>query len=502
VTDGLLLGIDIGTASSKGVLVTAKGTVVARASRDHETATPHPGWVEHDAEGVWWADFLALARELVAAAGERAIAGLAVSGIGPVLLPADGAGRPLRPAILYGVDTRATVEIAELTEELGAEEILRRGGTPLSSQAVGPKLRWLARHEPEVYERTEMLLMASSYLVHRLTGRYVLDHHSASQCDPMYDQENFGWAHDWAAVVAPGVPLPELAWPTEVVGTVTAAAARETGLLAGLPVTAGTVDAWAEATSVGVREPGDVMVMYGTTMFLVQVISAPRPHPALWTTSGVYPGTWSLAAGMATSGAITDWLRRLVGADFATLVAEAAAVPAGSRGLLLLPYFAGERTPIFDPSARGVVAGLTLGHGRAELYRAALEGIAYGVRHNLEAMRESGGAAKRLVAVGGGTQGGLWTRIVSEVTGAEQVVPTETVGACLGDALLAATAIGMDVDPAAWNPPDHVVRPTGGGRYDDFYRQYRALYPATVDVAHFLAEEQHAADRGSGAEGI
>ena len=123
--------------------------------------------------------------------GDR-IAGLAVSGIGPVLLPADGAGRPLRPAILYGVDTRASAEIAELTEELGAAEILRRGGTPLSSQAVGPKLRWLARHEPEVYDRTELLLMASSYLVHRLTGRYVLDHHSASQCDPMYDLRAVG----------------------------------------------------------------------------------------------------------------------------------------------------------------------------------------------------------------------------------------------------------------------------------------------------------------------
>jgi xylulokinase len=490
----LYLGIDIGTSSSKGVLVTAGGKVVARATREHRTSTPHPGWVEHDAESVWWADFLAIARELTAAADER-IAGLAVSGIGPCLLPADGAGRPLRPAILYGVDTRAGTEIAELAWDLGAGEILRRGGTPLSSQAVGPKIRWLARHEPEIYERTEMLLMASSYLVHRLTGRYVLDHHSASQCDPMYDQGAFDWARDWAEVVAPGLELPELAWPTEVVGTVTAEAARDTGLPHGLPVTAGTVDAWAEATSVGVREPGDVMVMYGTTMFLVQVLESPNPHPGLWTTSGVFPGTRSLAAGMATSGAVTDWLRRLVGGDFATLVEEAAAVPPGSRGLLLLPYFAGERTPIFDPDARGVIAGLTLEHGRAELYRAALEGIAYGVRHNLEVMREAGGQARRLVAVGGGTRGGLWTQIVSDVTGEEQQVPTETVGACLGDALLAAVATGVDVDPEVWNPPGQTVVPDRAARYDGYYRHYRDLYPATVDVAHFLAAEQHAADK-------
>ncbi|RKT55303.1 FGGY-family carbohydrate kinase [Saccharothrix australiensis] len=493
---GLLLGIDIGTASAKGVLVTPGGVVLARASRAHRTSTPRPGWVEHDAETVWWADFSALSRELVAAAAGRPLAGLAVSGIGPCLLPADEAGRPLRPAILYGVDTRAEAEIAELTAELGAEEVVRRGGTPLSSQAVGPKLRWLARHEPDVYRRTRMLLMAGSFLVHRLTGRYVLDHQSASQCDPMYDQRSLTWAADWAELVAPGLPLPELRWPTEVVGAVTAGATAETGLPAGLPVTAGTVDAWAEAASVGVREPGDVMVMYGTTMFLVQVVDQARSHPGLWSTSGAFPGTRTLAAGMATSGAVTDWLRRLVGADFDTLVAEAAAVPAGSRGLLVLPYFAGERTPLFDPSARGVIAGLTLAHGRAELYRAALEGIAYGVRHNLETMRGTGARAERFFAVGGGTKGRLWTRIVSDVTGEAQHVPTETVGACFGDALLAAIATGHEVEHGTWNPVAHTVWPDSGqrARYDAFYRRYRDLYPATAGIAHFLAAEQHAAD--------
>ncbi|MBF6150408.1 FGGY-family carbohydrate kinase, partial [Nocardia nova] len=151
------------------------------------------------------------------------------------------------------------------------------------------------------------------------------------------------------------------------------------------------------------------------------------PHPGLWGTCGTWPDTYTLAAGMATSGAVTDWLRKLVGGEFTDLVAAAADVPAGSRGLLALPYFAGERTPLFDPDARGVVAGLTLGHGRAELYRAVLEGIAYGVRHNLEAMTEAGGRAGRLVAVGGGTKGGLWTRIVSDVTGLPQQLPADTV---------------------------------------------------------------------------
>lgn len=492
---GLLIGIDIGTSSSKGVLVSQQGRVLARASTPHETSHPHPGWVEQDAETVWWQDFRTLVRQLVTAAGEASLGGLAVSGIGPVLLPADADGRPLRPAILYGVDTRAGQEIAELNDELGAEAIVEHAGTALSSQAVGPKWRWLARHEPEVFERTELFLMASSYLVHRLTGEYVLDHHSASQCDPMYELRSANWAPDWANRVAPGVELPRLAWPSDIAGTVTAAAAAETGLPQGLPVTTGTVDAWAEASSVGVTDPGEVMVMYGTTMFLLQVLADPRPHPLLWTTRGAFPGTYSLAAGMATSGAVADWLRELVGGDFAELVPEAAAVPAGSRGLLLLPYFAGERTPVFDPDARGIIAGLTTSHGKAELYRAVLEGIGYGVRHNLAAMRDSGGAARRLVAVGGGVQGGLWTQIVSDITGAEQQIPQETVGAALGDALLAAVATGAEPDIAAWNPISSTVRPDQDRTevYNDFYSRYLSLYPATAETAHFLAEQQRLA---------
>jgi xylulokinase len=327
-------------------------------------------------------------------------------------------------------------------------------------------------------------------LVLRLTGRYVLDHHSASQCDPMYDLAAASWAQDWSSVIAPALELPELFWPNEIAGTITASAAAVTGLPAGLPVTAGTVDAWAEATSVGVLSPGDVMIMYGTTMFVIQVIDSPHPHPALWTTRGVFPGSYSLAAGMATSGAVTDWLRQLFRGSFAALVPAAGSVPAGSRGLLMLPYFAGERTPIFDPDARGILAGLTLSHGQAEIYRAALEGTAYGLRHNLEVMALAGGTPNRLVAVGGGTQGDLWTQIVSDVTGAPQQLPSETIGASYGSARLAAIATGIPTGD--WNPIARTVTPNSANtaKYSEFYDHFRSLYPATQDLAHFLAAQQ------------
>jgi xylulokinase len=484
----LLLGIDIGTSSAKGVLTRPDGTPVATAVREHAVSRPHPGWAEHDPHEVWWEGFVTVARTLLTHTGGEPIAAVGVSGIGPCALPATADGTPLRPAILYGVDTRTVAEIDELTARYGAETIIERGGSPLTTQAVGPKLAWLRRHEPQVWERTRRLFMASSYLVHELTGEYVLDHHSASQSSPLYDSREHVWIDDWAREIAPGLELPPLAWSGEIVGTVTAAAAERTGLAAGVPVIAGTIDAWAEAVSVGVTEPGDVMVMYGTTLFLLEVLAERRTWPGLWSTVGVTPGTYDLAAGMATSGAVTDWLRRLTGAAYEELTEEARAAGPGAGGLVMLPYFAGERTPLFDPDARGLVLGLTLEHGRGHLYRAALEGTAFGVRHNLEEMRAAGGTARRLVAVGGGTKGGLWTRIVSDVLGRPQVVPSVTIGACYGDALLAARAAGL-TDGAGWNPPAGTVEPdpAAGDRYEELYALYRGLYPATRDAAHALA---------------
>ena len=207
---GLTLGVDIGTSSSKGVLVSADGTLLAQASRPHAVSSPHPGWFEHDAELTWWADFRELVTELLAALAAMPgspgpIDALAVSGIGPCLLPADADGRPLRAAILYGVDTRATAQIAEQTERLGGGIVLARCGSPLTSQAVGPKFGWLGEHEPKVAEATRRWFMASSYLAFRLTGEYVLDHHSASQSVPLYSLRTNAWIEQWCEQIAPGV---------------------------------------------------------------------------------------------------------------------------------------------------------------------------------------------------------------------------------------------------------------------------------------------------------
>lgn len=479
------MGVDIGTSSSKGVLVDLDGRILATAVRQHDVMRPAPGQVEMNAL-VWWEEFKEISREL--AASGNTVVGVGVSGMGPCVLVADHQARPLRPAILYGVDSRAVDQIRYLTAELGEQSIVDRCGSALSTQSVGPKLAWISDHEPAVAAETRMLFMPSSWLAYQLTGEYILDHHSASQCTPMYDTNEHGWHAPFADGLIQGLVLPRLVWPGDIIGQVTSAASDVTGIPVGTPVVGGTIDAWSEALSVGAHNPGDLMLMYGTTMFLINTVAARKTSSMMWGTVGAMPGTYNLAGGMATSGAITGWLRKLVGSpDFGTLLQEAERSGPGARGLLMLPYFAGERTPIADPAARGLIAGLTLDHTRGDLYRATLEATAFGVRHNVEAMERLGGDARRTVAVGGGTQGNLWTQIVSDVTGMDQELPAVTVGASFGGAYLAANAL-TSISIRDWNPVVSVVNPRVGTaeRYEALYRLYRDFYENTAAITHKL----------------
>lgn len=491
--DPLLLGIDMGTGSTKGVLTSMAGDVVATAVRKHGMTLPRPGWAEVDAETVWWGDLVEVARDLMGQVDSGRVVGMCVSGVGPCLLVTDEQLRPVRPAILYGIDGRAAREIDELTERFGADEILDRCGKALSTQAVGPKMVWFQRHEPDAWARGRRWFNSNSYVTAKLTGEYVLDHHTASQSDPLYDVRAHHWVQEWVEQVVGGLEMPRLVWPQDVVGTVTAEAAVETGIPEGTPVSAGTVDAWAEAFSAGVRHPGDLMLMYGSTLFFVQILNAFRTHPKLWTTAGTEHGRYTMAAGMSTSGSLTTWVQELSGgASFEQLVAEASALPPGSDGLLMLPYFAGERTPIFDPRARGVIAGLTLRHNRGHLFRAAYEGIAFGIRQIIEFLEHADDPILRLISVGGGTQGGLWTQIVSDVTGRSQQVPAQTIGASYGDALMAGIGGGHLPPETDWAVTGSVVEPRRENRelYDELYVAYSELYPLTRDIVHGLARLQ------------
>lgn len=485
------LGVDIGTYETKGVIVTSEGEIVAQAARPHRMMVPQPGWAEHDAERDWWGDFVFVTRKMLAEGGiaPSSIAAIGTSGIGPCMLPVDEAGNPLMNAVLYGVDTRAAREIDDLTREIGEETILARCGNALTSQAVGPKILWLKRNRPEIFSRTSKILNSTSFLVHRLTRRCTIDHYSAASSAPFYDVDGLCWSDALAPGIISMEAMPGLLWTTDIAGHVTAAAAAETGLDEGTPVIAGTIDAAAEAVSVGVTAPGDMMLMYGSTVFVIMITEARVGGGRLWYAPWLFPGQHGAMAGLSTSGTLTHWFRNQFARELnpetaiAQLTSEAEASPPGAKGLVLLPYFSGERTPIHDTGAKGMLFGLDLTHERGDMFRAVLEGIAHGTRHVFDTYAEAGQTPRAVYAVGGGTRNLVWAQATSDIAGLPQTVRRKTIGASYGDAFLAALALG-DVKPAdigRWNPVASTITPRAEFKplYDRQHAVFRGLYPAT-----------------------
>ncbi|MFT7595206.1 MAG: xylulokinase [Paracoccaceae bacterium] len=491
------LGIDIGTFEAKGVLVDGMGKVIASAARPHQMIVPQPGWAEHNADADWWGGFVTLTRALLADSGidPAEIAAVACSAIGPCMLPVDKDGQPLMNGVLYGVDTRASAEIDALNAQVGADVILDRCGNALTSQSIGPKILWLKNQRPDLFARTKHILTSTSYLVMKLTGQIVIDHYTAANFSPFYDVDRLDWTDDMAPGIISREQLPRLAWSTEIAGQISATAAAETGLAAGTPVTTGTIDAAAEAVSVGVRDTGDMMMMYGSTIFIITLTDTRVCDAALWYAPWLFPGSHASMAGLATSGTLTHWFRDQFAKElprdqaFPVLATEAAVSPPGANGLLMLPYFSGERTPIQDPAAKGAFFGLNLTHTRGDMYRALIEGIAFGTQHVVETYADAGQRPRRVLAVGGGTKNALWLHATSDVSGLDQIICEKTMGASYGNAFLAAVAIGQAEpgDIECWNPVNSRIDAQHHPAYDRNYRLFRRLYEQTKDIAAELS---------------
>lgn len=492
------LGIDIGTFESKGVLVDTEGRIVASAAKPHKMIVPQPGWAEHRADEDWWDDFTFLSNKLIADSGVAPsdIKAVATSAIGPCMLPVDAAGKPLMNAVLYGVDTRAANEIEELTALIGEDVLLARCGNALTSQSVGPKILWLQRNRPEIFAKTAKILTSTTYLVHKLTGRYVIDHYSAANLSPLYDVETLSWTDELADDIIGLDKLPDIIWTTEIAGTVTAAAAAATGLAVGTPVTAGTIDAAAEALSVGVLDSGDMLLMYGSTIFIIEITPVRVPDARLWYAPWFFPGQHAAMSGLATSGTLSHWFREQFARELdpetavMSLAQEAEGSPPGANGLVLLPYFSGERTPIHDTEAKGMLFGLDLTHTRGDIYRAVFEGIAFGTHHVFETYADAGQPPREILSAGGGTKNRVWAQATSDVSGRTQIVREKTVGASYGDAFIAASAMG-DVhreDIRRWNPVAREIVPNSdlSELYERRYRVFRELYERNKDLMREL----------------
>lgn len=494
------LGVDIGTFETKGVLVDGDGNPVAQAARKHEMLVPQAGWAEHDPDQDWWGDFVHVTRAVLAESriDPSEISAISCSAIGPCMLPVDADGNALMNGVLYGVDNRAATEVDELTDRIGEDVLLARCGNALTSQSVGPKILWLRRKRPEIFAKTDKIHTSTTYLVRKLTGRTVIDHYTAANFSPLYDIASQCWTTELADDIVGPDQLPEILWSSEIAGAVTSTAASETGLAEGTPVLTGTIDAAAEALSVGVLSPGEMMMMYGSTIFIIMPTASQVSDARLWYAPWLFEGDHASMAGLATSGTLTHWFRDQYARDlepgsaFSNLAEEAAASPPGAKGLIMLPYFSGERTPIHDPNAKGTLFGLNLTHTRGDIYRAMLEGIALGTGHVIETFAETGAAPEKLLAVGGGTKNKPWLQATSDITNMPQTVRKRTMGASYGNAFIAAVATGKAsiADIEDWNPVDIIVEPNSDNRaiYEKHLSLFKRLYLQTRDLMTEIGE--------------
>ena len=492
------LGIDIGTYESKGILTDKDGNVIASATNPHKMLVPEPGWAEHRPEEDWWNDFVKITKKILKASkiNPGDISCIATSAIGPCMLPVSYEGDPLMNAVLYGVDTRAEKEIKELNREIGKEKILQNCGNALTSQSVGPKILWLKKNCPEIYKKAGKILSSTSYLVQKLTGESVIDHYTAANFTPLYDIKNLKWTDALTKNIIEIERLPKLMWTTEIAGYVSKAASKETGLAIETPVTVGTIDAAAEAISVGVCSAGDMMMMYGSTIFIIQVTNEKIIDGRLWYAPWLFKGLHGSMAGLATSGTLTHWFRDNFAKEipkdkaFEILAAEAAQSPPGSKGLIVLPYFSGERTPIHDPKARGTIFGLDLTHNRGDIFRAFLEGIAMGTAQVFETYEAIGQKPKKVMAVGGGTKNNIWMQATSDFSQIDQVISEKSTGASYGNAFLAALAVGAvsQRDITNWNPALSKIKTQHSTLHAEKNKLFRQLYERSKEIAHAVAD--------------
>jgi xylulokinase len=498
---GYLLGVDIGTYSSKGTLVTADGKVVEKSSIPHEVSIPNPGWMEHDADSVWMHDFLFIVKDLLKKTGidPKEILGLGVSSICSAMLLLDKDRKPLRPSILYGVDTRSSIEVDEIKRDLG---------TFVSNQNIPPKMRWVQKHEPEVWKKTRHIFSGHHYIIMKLTGKINQNLNDIHNFFPLYNDSILNWDEKYFDYfkVDPNI-LPELVWTTDIVGRINKEGALLSGLTEGTPVVGGANDSAVEAVSGGVVIPGDMMMMYGSSNIYYMITDGPFKGEHIKAMRSMTRDRYATGGGLATVGSLTTWFRNQLGIP--ELMAEKAGgenaffalskltsqSKIGSNGLIMLPYFSGERNPIFDGNATGMYFGLNLTHTRADMYRAMLESIGFGIRHCLEPFWQDNLIPEHIYAVGGGVYNLPWMQIVSDICNIRQEIPVEKIGSCYGDAFLAAVGIGLYEkisDVKQWVKIETVIdpNPEAHAAYQEFYDIYRELYPTNKELMHRISAIQ------------
>lgn len=487
MSESLIVAHDLGTTGNKASLYDADGVVRASAFFGYDTEYPRPGWAEQDPED-WWRAVCTSTRELLAAArvSARNVACIAFSGQMMGCVPVDRHARPLRNALIWA-DQRAVGEAQAIIDAVGWEQAYRITGHRASPSYSGAKILWVRNHQPDIFAQTHKFLHAKDFVVARLTGKFVTDYSDASGMN-LYDLE----CRDWSAAILDAIHLtpevlPELHASTDVVGAVTPQAAGETGLAEGTPVVIGGGDGCCAATGAGVVREGSAYNYVGSSSWIAMATRSPIYDPTMrtFTWAHLVPGMFSPCGTMQAAGGSYQWLRDNLGqpekaaaaalglSAYELLNLQAEGSPPGAHGLLFLPYLLGERSPRWNPDARGAFLGLTMRHTRADMLRAGLEGITLNLRVILEAFREQGAAPDAIRVIGGGARGRLWRQIMADIYGVPVSRP-----ALLEEATSLGAAIAGGV---------------GVGIFSDFSVAERLV--TTVETCKPVAEHKQAYDR-------
>ncbi|MFO7545125.1 MAG: FGGY-family carbohydrate kinase [Trueperaceae bacterium] len=499
MSTSLLLGIDIGTTETKGVLIDTDGAIVADAAREATLYSEQPNWAEEDPE-QWWTNVGSITRELIAKSGDRAdsIVGVGVSGMVPAMVLLDDDGNIIRRSIQQN-DARTARQIEQVRGEYDPERFFAITGGSINQQVVPPKARWLHEHEPETMARLGTLLGSYDFVNYRLTGVRGVDRNWALESG-LFDIAAEEWSAELIelARLQPS-QLPPIHASHEVIGSVTLEAAAITGLSASTPVVAGAADHVASAFATTAYEDGDLVIKFGGAGDILYSLDRLVTDPRLFIDYHLVPGKYYLNGCMATSGSLVKWLVRnfcasdaeaaaRLGQDvYAYLDERAADLPAGAQGLVVLPYFLGEKTPLHDPHARGTIVGLGLHHTRHHLFRAVLEAVAYGFRHHVDVLRERGLEIRRVLAADGGARSDLWLQIAADVLGHPVERIANHPGSSLGAAIAAGVGTGALPD---WRSVERYVHPSrtfhpneaNAAVYDDIYAVYRETYARLADL--------------------
>ncbi|MGE5529523.1 MAG: xylulokinase [Patescibacteria group bacterium] len=490
----LLLGIDIGTSACKVGLFTQEGGTLASATAEYPTQRPANGWAEQNAED-WWNVAAGNIRRVLAEARVDAarIAGIGVSNMSTTVLPVNGAGDPVRAAIIWP-DTRAVEECRWLLENVGQERVSRITHNVIGTFMGLTKMLWFKQHQPELFAETHAFLQAGGYIVLRLTGEFSMNL-SDIEMTGLGDAGARTWSDELCGLVGiPPAKLPRIFKCFEVVGAVTPAAADRTGLVAGTPVVAGSTDIAAAALVAGVTSPGQAFIDAGHATNLAVCVDKPTYHPGLIFFGSVAPDLWLIEGASGFTGASMRWLRDTIcnlevekAADlglspYELLDLEAAKSPPGARGVIFVPYLNGALCPLWDPKARGMFFGLSLATRREDLIRAVIEGCALDLLLNLEAIQSLGVDVQALVITGGGSKSPVWNQARADIMGKRLTVVTDSGGSVLGAALLGGIGAGLYRDPAdafghlRAERREYPPRPEHAVMYGAMYRLYRNLY--------------------------